>query len=139
MKVSSSSAGIRANSNAAESRGCFSRSSRRDMAQPHALVGGHRIPVMRSHLMTLDCGVMDPAPALYTIRIKGYLGATMLSAFPALAPRRHGEHTVLIGLLDRSALHGVLAQMEALGLDLLEVRRHMPERESPKSGDSGSP
>jgi hypothetical protein len=32
---------------------------------------------------------------------------------------------VLTGLLDRSALYGVLAEIEALGLDLLEVR-HSP-------------
>jgi hypothetical protein len=94
---------------------------------------------MRSHLPALDHGVMDPAPALYTIRINGHLGATMLSAFPALMPDRHGAHTVLTGLLDRSALHGVLAEIEALGLDLLEVRRHMPERESPEPGDGRSP
>jgi len=34
--------------------------------------------MMRSHLLSLDLGVMDPAPALYTIQIKGHLGATML-------------------------------------------------------------
>ena len=34
-----------------------------------------------------------------------------------MAPRRHGAHTVLTGLLDRSALYGVLAEIEALGLD----------------------
>jgi hypothetical protein len=67
---------------------------------------------------------MDPGPALYTIRIDGHLGATMLSAFPALEPQRHGAHTLLTGLLDRSALYGVLAEIEALGLNLLEVRRH---------------
>lgn len=94
---------------------------------------------MRSHPLSLDHGVMDLAPALYTIRINGHLGATMLSAFPAMVPRRHGGHTVLTGLLDRSALHGVLAEIEALGLDLLEVRRHTPGRESPQSGDSRSP
>ena len=71
---------------------------------------------------------MDLASALYTIRINGHLGATVLSAFPAMAPRRHGTHTVLTGLLDRSALYGVLAEIEALGLDLLEVRRLTPER-----------
>jgi hypothetical protein len=43
---------------------------------------------------------MDPAPALYTIRINGHLGATVLSAFPALAPRHNGAYTVLTGLLD---------------------------------------
>ena len=66
---------------------------------------------------------MDPAPAPYLIRISGHLGATVLSAFPALAARHHGSHTVLTGLLDRSALYGVLGEIEALGLDLLEIRK----------------
>ena len=39
----------------------------------------------------------------------------MLSAFPALAPQHHGAHTMLTGLLDRLALYGVLAEIEALG------------------------
>jgi hypothetical protein len=81
---------------------------------------------------------MDPTPALYTIRINGHLGATVLSAFPAMAPQRHGAHTVLTGLLDRSALYGVLAEIEALGLDLLEVRQLSPDRKSPRSGESRS-
>jgi hypothetical protein len=35
-----------------------------------------------------------------------------------------GGETVLTGPLeDRSALYGILAQVEALGLELLEVRR----------------
>jgi hypothetical protein len=38
--------------------------------------------------------------------------------------RRHGADTVLTGLLDRSALYGVLAEIEALGLDLVEVPAH---------------
>jgi hypothetical protein len=91
------------------------------------------------HLPALDHGVMDPAFALYSIRIRGHLGATMLSAFPALVPYRHSGHTVLTGLLDRSALYGVLAEIEALGLDLVEVRQVTAERESPESGDSRSP
>jgi hypothetical protein len=89
--------------------------------------------------MTLDWGVMDPAPALYTIRINGVPRRHDAVRVSALAPRRHGAHTVLTGLLDRSVRHGVLAEMETLGLDLLEVRPHMRERESPKSSDSGSP
>lgn len=59
---------------------------------------------------------MDLTPARYVIRIRGHLGATVLSAFPALAPQWHGANTVLIGLPDRSALYGVLAEIEALGL-----------------------
>ena len=93
---------------------------------------------MRFHLPALDHGVVDPEPARYVIRINGHLGATILSAFPALASRWHGAHTVLTGLLDRSALYGVLAEIEALGLDLLEVRQLTPDRESPAPGDSRS-
>jgi len=72
---------------------------------------------------------MDPEPALYLIRINGQLGATLLSAFPAMAARPDGAQTVLTGHLDRSALYGVLAEIEALGLDLREVRRLNPDCE----------
>ena len=91
------------------------------------------------HLPAFDHGVMDPAPALYTIRINGHLGATVLSAFPALAPQHHGAYTVLTGLLDQSALYGVLAEIEALGLDLLEIRKLTLDRTSPEPGDGRSP
>jgi hypothetical protein len=94
---------------------------------------------MRVHLPARHYGRMDPAPALYLIRIRGHLGATMLCAFPAMVPRQYGAHTVLTGRLDRSALYGVLAEVEALGLDLLEVRRLGPDRTSSESGDSCSP
>jgi hypothetical protein len=82
---------------------------------------------------------MDPAPAPYLIRIDGHLGATMLSAFPAMASHQHGAHTVLTGLLDRSALYGVLAEIDALGLDLLEVRQLTQDGKSSESGDRRSP
>jgi hypothetical protein len=45
---------------------------------------------------------------------------------------------VLTGLLDRSALYGVLAEIEALGLDVLEVCQ-LTRTASPGSGDTGSP
>ena len=94
---------------------------------------------MRGHLPARDDGGMDLAPARYLIRIYGHLGATMLSAFPAMAPHHHGACTVLTGLLDRSALYGVLAEIEALGLDLLEIRKLTPDRGSPGSGHHRSP
>ena len=60
----------------------------------------------------------------YTIRIKGLLGPTALSAFPTMETELTGDVTVLTGWLeDRAAVFGVLAQIEALGLELLELRR----------------
>ena len=94
---------------------------------------------MLGNLPALHHGGMDPEPAPYMIRIDGHLGATVLSAFPAMAPHHHGAHTVLTGLLDRSALYGVLAEIEALGLDLIEIRKLAQDRKSSDSGDSWSP
>ena len=94
---------------------------------------------MRFHLTARDHVVMDWAPALYMIRVDGHLGAMALSAFPGMTPRPKGTHTVLTGWLDQSALYGVLAEMEALGLVLLEVRKMEPHGQSLESGDTGSP
>ncbi len=62
-----------------------------------------------------------------------------LAIFPALVPQSYSTDTVLTGLLDRFALCGVLAEVEAVGLDLVEVRQLTPHRRSPKSGDGRSP
>ena len=86
----------------------------------------HQILAMRTHLPGPDHDRMDPASARYMIRIKGHLGATFLSAFPAMAGQRQGSETVLTGVLDRAGLYGVLAEIEALGLDLLEVHQLTP-------------
>ena len=43
---------------------------------------------------------------------------------------------MLAGRLDQSALYGVLAEMEALGLVLLEVRRMEPPATSRETGDT---
>jgi hypothetical protein len=76
-------------------------------------------------------------PGLYTIRIKGRLGATALSAFPSMVSEVEGSETVLTGLIeDRSALFGVLGQIEALGLELLELRQNPGG--APTSRESGN-
>jgi hypothetical protein len=63
-------------------------------------------------------------PRYYEIRVRGHLGATMLRAFPALNAEMQDGDTLLRGPLpDQSALHGMLGQIEALGLELLELRR----------------
>jgi hypothetical protein len=49
------------------------------------------------------------------------------SAFPDLQARPDGGDTVLAGMLaDQAALYGVLAEAEALALELIEVRRITP-------------
>jgi hypothetical protein len=91
---------------------------------------------MPAHLPALDHGRVHAASARYMIRINGHLGATLLSAFPALAWQRQGQETVLTGVLDRPGLYGVLAEIEALGLDLLEIRQLTPEAGWPERGDT---
>ena len=90
---------------------------------------------MRAHLATPDDLGMGSASARYTIRINGHLGPTLLSAFPALAWEWQGPETVLTGLLDPPGLYGILAEVEALGLDLLEVRQLTPGTGPPECGD----
>ena len=63
-------------------------------------------------------------PTHYVIRVRGVLSDRLLTAFPRLRSRAERGDTVLAGTLpDQAALHGVLARIEALGLELLEVRR----------------
>lgn len=63
-------------------------------------------------------------PQRYEIRIRGWLGPTIRLAFPALQARTHGADTLLTGeLADQVALYRVFSQAEALGLELMEVRR----------------
>jgi hypothetical protein len=93
---------------------------------------------MRFHLPARDHVAMDWAPALYVIRVDGHLGAMVLSAFPGMTTQQQGTHTVLTGWLDQSALYGVLAEMEAFGLVLLEVRQMEPHGKSLESGDTRS-
>jgi hypothetical protein len=77
-------------------------------------------------LLTRHAGEVDKAgePGWCEFRIRGRLGRSLLAAFPFLHADADGPDTVLAGPLpDEAALHGVLAQIEALGLHLLEFRR----------------
>jgi epsilon-lactone hydrolase len=60
----------------------------------------------------------------YELRVRGPMGPTVMQAFPTLAASRSGDDTLLGGSLpDHCALYGVIHQLEALGLELLEIRR----------------
>lgn len=60
----------------------------------------------------------------YEIRVRGHLGARMLRAFPALAAQTQGGDTLLTGCLpDQAAVYGLIARLEALGLELVEFHR----------------
>jgi hypothetical protein len=77
--------------------------------------------------MTSNNADGGPRPPQYEIRVRGHLGEMMRTAFPGLRIQTRGDDTVLTGALpDQAALHGVLAEIEALGLELLEVRRRSP-------------
>jgi hypothetical protein len=81
---------------------------------------------MRAHPAGHDVVPVDEhlGPTQYVIRVRGVLGDRLLVAFPGLLPRTDRGDTVLTGALpDQAALHGVLWQIEALGLELIEVRR----------------
>jgi hypothetical protein len=60
----------------------------------------------------------------YEIRVEGHLAADWSDWFEGLTvcQEANGE-TVLAGLLDQAALHGVLAKVRDLGLVLVAVQR----------------
>jgi hypothetical protein len=71
------------------------------------------------------------ATARYEIHIKGRVGAKLASAFEGLRAEVQPVETVLHGeIADQAALHGVLDQVQALGLELIEVRRLPDEQAS---------
>jgi hypothetical protein len=84
---------------------------------------------MRTHALQADTAFMtEAAPQVrYEISIRGWLSETLLAAFPTMHAQAQGAETKLTGPLpDHAALHGVLTQIESLGLELLEVRRLDP-------------
>jgi len=65
------------------------------------------------------------------ICVRGHLGETLLGAFSGLDATHVDGETLLAGTMpDQAALFGVLAQVEALGLELLDVRGDVPRHRS---------
>lgn len=80
----------------------------------------------------------------YEIRIRGRLTAALAQEFESLELGVHviPVETLLHGAIDdQAALHGVLRRIEALGLELVEVRRIVVDGHidsEPPSGVAGA-
>ena len=63
-------------------------------------------------------------PELYEIRVAGHLSENWAARFEGLS-MRHGPDgdTVLTGMLDQSAMHGVFVKIRDMGLYLISVNR----------------
>lgn len=78
-------------------------------------------------------------PALYQIRVRGYLGDRWTGLFEGmtLASDAAQGTTTLTGVVpDEAALHGILARIRDLGLPLLSLTRVTHEQQ-PNGGDAG--
>src|SRR5262252_11113290 len=84
--------------------------------------------------MTRDCGVLAACDSdmlgaavpssYYEIRVSGVLPAEALLDFDRLTASVEPVETVLHGALqDQAALNGLLARLEAFGVQVLEIRR----------------
>ena len=68
---------------------------------------------------------------LYEIRIRGRVSQTVLDTFEQMESSAERVETILHGpVRDQAELHGLLHRIQALGLELVEVRR-LPESDAP--------
>ena len=70
--------------------------------------------------------------ANYEIRVKGRVSDLLLPAFEGLAVTTQPVETVVYGpLADQEAVHRLLAKLESLGLEVVELRRLPGEAADP--------
>jgi hypothetical protein len=71
-------------------------------------------------------------PSVYEIRIAGRLDEATMIVFVGLDVAFRDQVTVITGMFDQAALHGLLERIRSLGLDLVEARRvRAPPRGTP--------
>jgi len=71
----------------------------------------------------------------YEIRVRGTMGDAVLSRFEEFDVEVEPVETVLRGpVRDQSELHGLLARIESLGLELVEVKQVERRSRSAASG-----
>ena len=63
-------------------------------------------------------------PASYEIRIRGRVTEALLASFEGMTSELEPVETVLHGpVRDQAELHGLIDRIQALGLELVEIRR----------------
>jgi hypothetical protein len=83
---------------------------------------GHPPWVTTHHPRNSDSGHV--APSDYEIRVKGRLSDTVTGVFEDFTASVKPAETTLRGeIRDQSELHGLLEQIQSLGLELIEVKR----------------
>ena len=104
---------------------------------PDAVILAHRArPGDGREAIGLDSrrGVTVPhGGGSYEIRVKGRLSDSLVAAFEGMQASVEPVETVLHGpVQDQAALHGLLDRIQALGLELVEVRRLPESPQEPK-------
>jgi hypothetical protein len=83
---------------------------------------GHPPWVTTHHPRNSESG--NVAPSDYEIRVKGRLSDTVTGVFEDFTASVKPAETTLRGeIRDQSELHGLLEQIQSLGLELIEVKR----------------
>jgi hypothetical protein len=71
-----------------------------------------------------DASPMPGSDASYEIRIRGRVSPALLNTFDGMESALEPVETVLHGpVQDQAELHGLIDRIQALGLELIEVRR----------------
>ena len=67
---------------------------------------------------------MRASDASYEIRVRGRISPALLESFEGMESEVEPVETVLHGpVRDQAELHGLIDRIQALGLELIEVRR----------------
>jgi hypothetical protein len=80
------------------------------------------------------------AASNYEIRIKGRVSDSVMLAFEGLTVTTEPTETILYGPIpDQAALHELLAELQSLGLELVELRRLPGEGHHPDTRPKARP
>ena len=81
----------------------------------------------------------EQLPARYRIRIRGHLDPAWSTWFDSLTVTQADDGTTELAgpLADQAALRELLDRIQALGLELVDVRR-LPDEPAPDNGESAA-